>query len=135
MQVVLSVGASVITGQVITGAAPVPLKAVSLICRPVIVTLPVLLTRNEYATVWPAADTVVGDAVLSSVSAELNVTGVVTPFSQRAWLGQPGSPPPLTLAVLVTDGTAASVGVTGMTKFTAAPTPTGRPAGIVHVTV
>ena len=102
MQVVVAVGASVVTGQVTTGAVPVPLNAVSLICRFVTVTLPVLLTRNEYVTVWPAADTVVGETVLSSVSVELKSTGVMTPFSQRGCAGQPGSPPPLTLAVLLT---------------------------------
>ena len=47
LQVVVAPAASVLTGQLMTGAAPVPLNAVSLICRLVIATLPVLVTRNE----------------------------------------------------------------------------------------
>ena len=50
VQVVFAPAASVLTGQLIAGAVPVPLKAVSLICNALIVTLPVLLTRNEYVT-------------------------------------------------------------------------------------
>ena len=71
---------------------------------------------------------------MSNVNAEVKSTGVVTLFSQRPCDGQPGSPPPLTLAVLVTCGTAASVGVTGMTKLVVPPF-AARPAGIVHVTL
>ena len=89
MQVVVAPGASVVTGQVISGAVPVPLNAVSLICSAVTVTLPVLPTRNEYVTVWPAADIVVGETVLSSVSVDVGGSGefthaalsVVLPFS------------------------------------------------------
>ena len=46
--------------------------------------------------------------------------------------GQVGSPPPLTVAVLVTLGCAALVGVTGITKLAVAET--ARPLGIVQVT-
>jgi hypothetical protein len=52
---------------------------------------------------------------------------------QRAAAGQVGSPPPLTLAVFVTLGVAAIVGVTGITKLVLPPA--ARPAGTVHVTV
>ena len=68
LQVVFVPAASVVTGQLMAGAVPVPLNAVSLICRPAMATLPVLVTRNEYVTAWPAADTAVGDTVLSSAS-------------------------------------------------------------------
>jgi len=62
-------------------------------------------------------------------------TGVVTEGTQRAVVaGQVGSPPPLTLAVLVTLGTALIVGVTGITKLTAFPAPTASPAATVQVT-
>jgi hypothetical protein len=60
-------------------------------------------------------------------------TGVVTLLVQRAFAGQVGSPPPLTLAVLVTLLPAAAVGVTGITKLVLPPT--AKPAGTVQVTV
>ena len=41
------------------------------------VTLPVLVTRNEYATVWPAAVTVVGSADLSIEISGSEVAGTV----------------------------------------------------------
>ena len=62
------------------------------------------------------------------------LTGVgPTELVQRAGPGQVGSPPPLTVAVLVTLGCAAVVGVTGMMKL--ADAETARPLGIVQVTV
>ncbi len=61
------------------------------------------------------------------------LTGVVTVLVQRASAGQVGSPPPETVAVLVTLAPAARVGVTGMTKLAFAPA--ARPAGMVQVTV
>jgi hypothetical protein len=60
-------------------------------------------------------------------------TGVVTLLLQRALAGQAGSPPPLTLALLVTLGTAAAVGVTGITKLVLPPA--AKPAGTAQVTV
>ncbi len=63
------------------------------------------------------------------------LTGVVTLLSQSPAATQAGSPPPTTLAVLVTDGCAAAVGVTGMMKLTAFAAPVARPAAIVQVTV
>jgi len=60
-------------------------------------------------------------------------TGVVTEGTQRAVVaGQVGSPPPLTLAVLVTLGTVLIVGVTGIVKLVLAPTV--NPAAKVQVT-
>ena len=52
---------------------------------------------------------------------------------QRASAGQVGSPPPLTLAVLVTLAPAAKVGVTGITNEVLPPA--ARPAATVQVTV
>ena len=46
MHVVLAVGASSVTGQLIAGAVPVPLNAVSVIANPSTITLPLLLTSN-----------------------------------------------------------------------------------------
>ena len=51
VQVVEAPGASVVTGQVITGGVPVPENAVSVADTPVSVALPVLVTKNEYVTV------------------------------------------------------------------------------------
>jgi len=51
---------------------------------------------------------------------------------QRAATGHVGSPPPLTVAVLVTLAPAARVGVTGITKLVVALT--ARPGAIVQVT-
>jgi len=60
-------------------------------------------------------------------------TGVVTEGTQRAVVaGQVGSPPPLTLALFVTLGTALIVGVTGIVKLVLAPT--AKPAATVQVT-
>ena len=70
-------------------------------------------------------------AVLVSVKAgEFN--GVVVVEPQRAAAGHPGSPPPVTLAVLTTGLTAVAVGVTGITKLVVALT--ASPAAIVQVT-
>ena len=60
-------------------------------------------------------------------------TAVVTLLVQRASAGQVASPPPLTVAVLVTLAAAARVGVTGITKLVFAPA--ARPAATVQVTV
>jgi hypothetical protein len=51
VHVVDAPGASVVTGQVITGGVPVPENAVSTALTPVNVALPVLVTWNEYVTV------------------------------------------------------------------------------------
>ncbi len=59
--------------------------------------------------------------------------GVVTVLVQRAFAGQVGSPPPDTVAVLVTLAPAARVGVIGMMKLVFAPA--ARPAGMVQFTV
>ncbi len=59
--------------------------------------------------------------------------GVVTVLVQRAFAGQVGSPPPETVALLVTLVPAARVGVTGITKLVLAPA--ARPAAMVQVTV
>ncbi len=58
---------------------------------------------------------------------------MVTLLVQRASAGHAASPPPDAVAVLVTLGCAAAVGVTGITKLVLAPA--ARPAATVHVTV
>jgi hypothetical protein len=70
-------------------------------------------------------------AVLVIVSCGV-LTGVVVVLVQRAAAGQPGSPPPLTVAVFTAGEAAAAVGVTGITNALVALT--ARPAGIVQVT-
>ena len=65
-------------------------------------------------------------------------TVVVTLGLQRAGNGlvaaaQPGSPPPRTVAALVTRAPAAAVGVTGITKLTV-PVVAAKPAATVQVT-
>ncbi len=61
------------------------------------------------------------------------LTGVVTVLLQSLPDGHAASPPPLTVAVLVTFAAAAAVGVTGMVKLVLPPT--ARPAAMVQVTV
>ena len=63
----------------------------------------------------------------------MDATGLVTLLVQRALAGHVLSPPPLTVAVLVTLAAAAAVGVTGITKLVLAPA--ARPAATVQVTV
>ena len=73
------------------------------------------------------------EAVFVSVSTGA-FTGVgPAVLAQRAAAGQVGSPPPDTVAVFVTLGCAATVGVTGITKLVLAPA--ARPDAIVQVTV
>ena len=60
-------------------------------------------------------------------------TGVVVELVQRAAAGQPGSPPPVTVAVFTAGEAAAAVGVIGTMKLVVALT--ARPAGMVQVTV
>ena len=72
-------------------------------------------------------------AVLDRLSDAVPVTGVFTVLLQRASAGQVASPPPLTVAVLVTPGSAVSVGVIGMMKVALAPV--AKPEGTVQVTV
>ena len=73
-----------------------------------------------------------GAAVLVSVKLG-EFSGVLVVEPQRVAPGQPGSPPPLTLAVFTTGLAAAAVGVTGMTKL-AVPLVAARPAATVQVT-
>ena len=62
------------------------------------------------------------------------MTGVgPTELLQRALAGQVASPPPLTVAVLVTLAAADRVGVTGITKLAFAPA--AKPAATVQATV
>ena len=71
-------------------------------------------------------------AVLVSVSCA-RLTALVTVLVHRALAGQVLSPPPLTVAVLITLAAAAAVGVTGITKLVVALI--ARPAATVQVTV
>ena len=75
VQVTLAPGASEAApaGQLIVPSVPEPLNVPSLTPTPPSVTLPVLVMRNEYVMVWPAAVAVAGDAVFFSVSAGLPV--------------------------------------------------------------
>ena len=72
------------------------------------------------------------DAVFVSVSTGA-FTAVVTVLVQWPAAGHVVSPPPDTVAVLVTLGCAAAVGVTGITNEVLLPA--ARPAAIVQVTV
>ena len=78
MQVTDTPGSIVAGGQTGTGAVPVPLNAVSVTVGSVRVTFPVLVTRKEYVTVWPAAVMVVGVADFTTVIAGLSGAGMVT---------------------------------------------------------
>ena len=97
----------------------------------VVAAVPPLLTANVYEAGTPTTK-LAAEAVFVSVNCGA-FTGVVIVGVQRAVAGHVGSPPPLTLALLVTLGAAAIVGVTGITKLVVPPA--ARPAGTVHVTV
>jgi hypothetical protein len=93
VQVVEAPGASVVTGQEITGGVPVPENDVSVTATPVRVLFPVLVMRNEYVTVWPAAVTVLGDAVFSNASAGAAVTVTVADDGADVTAGPVGGVP------------------------------------------
>jgi len=97
----------------------------------VVAAVPVFCTVKVYEAGTPTVNEA-AEAVFVSVNCGV-FTGVVTVGVQRAAAGQVGSPPPLTLALLVTLGVAATVGVTGMMKLVLPPT--AKPAATVHVTV
>jgi hypothetical protein len=68
VQVMDACGAKVDTGHESTGGVPVPENDVSAALTFVSVVLPVLVTRAEYVTVWPAVVTADGEAVFSTAS-------------------------------------------------------------------
>jgi len=92
---------------------------------PLVVSLPI-----TDGVVPPVDEIVVGPSLTASI---VGLTGVVIVGVQRAVAGQVGSPPPLTLALLVTLGVAAAVGVTGIVKLVLPLA--ARPAATVQVTV
>ncbi len=104
-------GASVVTGQVITGGVPVPENAVSAAVTPVSVVLPVLVTTKEYVTVWPAAVTAAGEAVFSRASAGPDVT-VTVAVDALDVTGGPVGGVPVAVAVFVTEPASMSACVT-----------------------
>jgi hypothetical protein len=69
VHVVAASGATLVVGHEMADKLPVPENPSSTIARPVAVTFPVFVTKNEYVTVSPALLTVVGLADLVSVSA------------------------------------------------------------------
>jgi hypothetical protein len=101
VQVVEARGTRVVTGQVITGCVFVPENAVSDADTPVSVTLPVLVTKNEYATDCPAPLTTVGVADLVSESAGAAATVTVAVDGADVTAGPVGGVPD-DVAVLVT---------------------------------
>ena len=76
---------------------PEPLNDVSSIPTVPIVTLPLFVTRYEYVTVSPTADTVVGDADFAKVNAGAGTAGVVTVDVGDVT----GTPPAVPVAVAV----------------------------------
>ena len=102
-----------------------------IVATALVAAVPVLFTVNVYEAGTPTVNDA-AEAVFVRVSCGV-LTGVVIDGVQRAAAGQVGSPPPLMLAVFVTLGVAATVGVTGIVKLVLPPT--ARPAATVHVTV
>ena len=98
----------------------------------VVAAVPVLLTCSVYdAGVPTVKEAALAVLVIVSCGA---FTGVgPTLLVQRATAGHVESPPPDTVAVLVTLAPAARVAVTGTTKLVLPPA--AKPAGIVQVTV
>ena len=98
MQVVLACGANVVTGHLTTGGVPVPENAVSDALTPVTVVFPVLVTRYEYVTVWPAAVITDGDAVFSSARPGPAVAVTVAVDGSELAAGPVGGVPDATAA-------------------------------------
>ena len=122
-----------------------PLPSVKVVCCPTVdgsrsvVEITILLPVPKAMSLAVISVKVAGVFNVVVVASSLAVGGaglpttVVTEGIQRAVVaGQLGSPPPLTLAVLITLGTALIVGVTGITKLVLALT--ASPAAIVQVT-
>jgi hypothetical protein len=104
-------GASVVTGHEITGGVPEPENAVSVTLTPVSVLFPVLVTRNEYVTVWPAAVTDVGDAVFNNATKGAAVAVTVADDGADVTAGPVGGVPEA-VAVSVTEPASTSPCVT-----------------------
>ncbi len=115
------------------GAGLAPGVRVTLV--PITAATPFVVSLEMIEAVVPPDAPLIGVAVKSSSTASMvGFTGVgPAVLVQRASAGQVGSPPPLTVAVLVTLGKAAAVGVTGITKLVLPPA--ARPAATVQVTV
>ena len=79
---------------------------------PVMVTLPVLVTRNVYVTTSPAAVTVVGDADFTTVNAAVCVTGTVTDDGGDTGAVTPAGGVPVAVAVLAIEPASMSAWVT-----------------------
>ena len=114
---------------------PVGIVSVT-VAAAVVAAVPVFCTASVYVAGVPTTKLAVL-AVLVIVNAGALIV-VVTEGLQRAGKGlvaaaQPGSPPPRTVAVLVTLDPAAAVGVTGITKL-AVPPLAASPAATVQVT-
>ena len=117
------------------GSVPIvrPVGIVSVIVdTAVVAAVPVLLNRSVYEAGTPTVK-LAAEAVLVRVSCGASTGVGPAVLVQRASAGQVGSPPPETVAVLVTLGVAASVGVTGITNEVLPPA--ARPAATVQVTV
>ena len=127
---------------VVSTVQVLPLPSVKVVCCPTVEGSKSIVLRTMLLPVPKAVSLAVISlrvtgvfnvvVVESSVAIGGAMTGVNTDGVQRAVAGQVGSPPPLTLAVLVTLGTAAIVGVTGITKLVLAFT--ANPAATVQVT-
>src|SRR6185437_12825902 len=94
---------SVVVGQSAAGSVPVPEKSVSSTPTPVNVTFPVLVTTNEYVTVWPAFVTVVGFADFTTEMPGAGVSGMVTVEGGDGTGVFPPSGVPFATAVFVTE--------------------------------
>ena len=100
-------GARVVTGQLIADTIPVPLNAVSLITKLVNVTLPVLVTTNEYEIGTPALPAVVG--VTDFTNDNDGAGGIVTTAVDGGDVtGGPVGGVPVAVAVFVTNPACAS---------------------------
>ena len=95
MHVVDAAGANVVTGHDTADNVPVPENAVSFTVTPCNVTLPVLVTRNEYVTELPAADTTPGLTDFTIEIAGPVVTGTLTTEGGEGGIGvlDPGGVP------------------------------------------
>ncbi len=113
VQVTVPPGASdaASAGHVTTGAVPVPENDTSSTPTSVIVRLPVLVMRNEYVIVCPAAEISVRSAVLATVRAGDPSDGTLTVDGGDTG-GSPDGGVPVPVAVLVTPPASMSACVT-----------------------
>jgi hypothetical protein len=100
VQVVEPPGASVFVGQLTLSEGPAGGARVAAVLRPVRLTFPVLVTRNDQVTAWPAVPAEAGSTEVASATAGLWVV-VTVALEGLDGRGRFRTPVPVVTAVLV----------------------------------